>query len=342
MKLLIRADASAEIGHGHILRMLALAQAWRKRGGHAIFCSVECPENLSQRVRKEGFEVCQLECELIGGGQDLELTKALANDLKADWVVLDGYSFDFDYQRQIRNSFVKLLVVDDFRFEQSFDADVLLNCSPIVTEEDYRCCKSKSTMLLGIDYCLLREEFWSIKKDENPNGDSSLNVLVVFGGTDPYGLTTTVFRFLNKLAFPELHFRVLTLRTNTHYHTLTEEVARSSLKAEICTDVTVMVEQYEWADAVISATGGMTWEWMRFGLQAATVPVAENQMSLSNYLHENGFSQVFGRRNGSNIEIDFQVLERWISGLSSSKINRSLPEVDGQGALRVVDFMLGL
>ena len=146
MKLLIRADASAEIGHGHILRMLALAQAWRKRGGHAIFCSVECPENLFQRVRKEGFEVCQLECELIGGGQDLELTKALANDLRADWVVLDGYSFDFDYQRQIRNSFVKLLVVDDFRFEQSFDADVLLNCSPIVTEEDYRCCKSKSTM----------------------------------------------------------------------------------------------------------------------------------------------------------------------------------------------------
>ena len=54
--LFIRADASTAVGFGHIMRCLALAQAWQERGGHVTFLSHCLNEALRQRIMKEGFE----------------------------------------------------------------------------------------------------------------------------------------------------------------------------------------------------------------------------------------------------------------------------------------------
>ena len=48
--LLIRADASINIGTGHLMRCLALAQAWKDAGGEVAFITACRNEGLVERL----------------------------------------------------------------------------------------------------------------------------------------------------------------------------------------------------------------------------------------------------------------------------------------------------
>ena len=124
--LIIRADASIAMGTGHVMRCLALAQAWQDQGGQCIFAMAETTAASEGRIRGEKFEVTPVRAS-PGTLQDAEQLVQLALAHDATWVVVDGYQFDVEYQRRLKAGGLKVLVVDDTGHACAYVADVVLD-----------------------------------------------------------------------------------------------------------------------------------------------------------------------------------------------------------------------
>jgi UDP-2,4-diacetamido-2,4,6-trideoxy-beta-L-altropyranose hydrolase len=91
--LIIRADASTDMGTGHLMRSLALGQAWKDDGGEVIFITACRNESLLHRIRQENFSL-----HLLDAAHPDETDWIHSRDILLShpdsWIVLDGYQFD--------------------------------------------------------------------------------------------------------------------------------------------------------------------------------------------------------------------------------------------------------
>ena len=124
--LFLRADAGLRLGNGHVMRCLALADAWKELGGQATFLVNSDNAALHARVCRAGHGL-----ELIPASyphsEDAAQTICAIRSSDAEWLVLDGYHFDGEYHAAIREAGCRLLVIDDNAHLPCYEADVLLN-----------------------------------------------------------------------------------------------------------------------------------------------------------------------------------------------------------------------
>jgi UDP-2,4-diacetamido-2,4,6-trideoxy-beta-L-altropyranose hydrolase len=103
--LLVRADASEVTGMGHVMRCMALAQAWQDRGGPVTFLGA-IPQSLGARIEVAGFDYRHISAP-CPDPSDLHSILSLLDDVnkeikRSPWVVLDGYHFDPTYHAMLR------------------------------------------------------------------------------------------------------------------------------------------------------------------------------------------------------------------------------------------------
>jgi spore coat polysaccharide biosynthesis predicted glycosyltransferase SpsG len=116
--IIIRADASVAIGTGHVMRCLALAQAWQDAGGSASLVAAELPEPLAPIVTAQRVSLIRMK-SVPGGAADAAETVAQARRLGADWVVVDGERFGTDFLDAIKAAGFRVLLIDDFADRKS-------------------------------------------------------------------------------------------------------------------------------------------------------------------------------------------------------------------------------
>jgi len=189
--LLVRVDSGINMGSGHVMRCLALAQAWQDGGGDAVFVLATESPNAEARLTAEGFEVVYINAK-PGSAEDARLTTKLAHKYGASWVVVDGYHFGGDYQKIIKEAGLNLLFIDDYGHAGYYPADIVLNQNIHADEDLYRNRASYTKLLLRTRYVLLRREFlrWQGYKREIP--EIARKMLVTMGGSDPQNVTLKV------------------------------------------------------------------------------------------------------------------------------------------------------
>jgi UDP-2,4-diacetamido-2,4,6-trideoxy-beta-L-altropyranose hydrolase len=341
MNLLIRADASAVIGSGHVMRCLALAQAWQDQGSHTIFAmAMEAPA-LEARLKSEGVELLNLLTRL-GSLEDARQIIALAKKVQAIWIVVDGYHFGAEYQRCIKESGLKLLVIDDFGHLESYNADLVLNQDLCAEEILYRNRASFTRLLLGPRYALIRHEFSKWREWNREISDVGRKVLVTMGGGDPDNVTFKVIQSLQQVDVDGLEAVVVVGATNTHYEELKSAVRSSHVPIRLEQNVTSMPELMGWADVAVSAGGSTCWELSLMGLPALILLLADNQRENTRLLHMvdavislGWHREVACERIASALE---GLCEEKDQRVKMSSVGRGL--VDGKGAARVVGLMM--
>ncbi len=339
--LLLRADASTQIGTGHIMRCLALAQAWQDAGGQAHFAAAALPEGLATRLAIEGMTLHRLDVA-PGSPDDAALTTTLAQRLDAAWVVEDGYHFASDYQRAIKDAGLHLLAIDDYGHAGHYVADLVLNQNIYADESFYPSREPATRLLLGTDYTLLRREFWRWRSWQRTIPDVARNVLVTMGGSDSNNVTAKVIEALAQAPADGMEAVIVVGSSNPHQHTLIESVERSGASLRLLYDVTDMPELMAWADLAITAGGSTCWELAFMGTPGIIMVLAANQAESSRLL---GDRRVFVNLGDSELLSAEDIRGAWRSLAASREKRQALSQecaglVDGQGVGRVANYLI--
>lgn len=339
--LLIRADASAQIGAGHLMRCLALAQGWKARGRQATFITACESDGLRQRLSDEGFQVITLK-RSYPGLTDWETTSQVLAAQSSAWVVLDGYHFDPAYQRQIKETGHRLLAIDDMAHLDHYYADLVLNQN-INAEELRYSCEPYTRLLLGTRYVLLRSEFLAWRGWQREIPQVARKVLVTLGGGDPDNQTLKVIRALCQVAVGSLEAVVVVGGSNPYYEELRSAAQDSQLPIRLETNVVNMSDLMAWADVAIAAGGSTSWELAFMGLPSLLLILADNQRPIAEGLDRLGVAVNLGwHQNLSSAEIAQSLTKLLVAaGVRTEMARRGRELVDGKGGARVSDHLMG-
>jgi len=278
-QLLIRADAAPEIGTGHVMRCLALAQAWQDAGGSCALLAAKLPAPLRERLAAEGMQTERVAAE-PGSMADAEETSRLARAIGAEWVVVDGYLFDAGFQKALKQTGLGVLAIDDYGHSDHYHADLVLNQNLHAQEALYRQREPSTRLLLGTDYVLLRREFLKCRDWERAIPRVGRKVLVTMGGADPENITEKVVRALDLVQVDGLEVVVVVGSCNPHLDAVRTAVSRSRLPGELLIDVSDMASLMAAADAAVTAGGSSVWEFALLGLPALGIGRARQETEL--------------------------------------------------------------
>lgn len=337
--LVIRADAGRLIGTGHVMRCLALAQAWKDAGGRVVLSMAPESQSLEARLRRHGVDVRYLS-EIPGSVDDALQTVALAMRERAAWVLADGYHFKDEYQKRIKNAGLKLLLIEDYGHADHYSADLVLNQNISARSDLYPSRETYTRLLLGSRYALLRREFrrWSEWKREIK--ERACTILVTLGGSDPDNGTVPIVKALTRLAGFDCEVRIVTGPSNPHAETVEKAISRRNMR--IMRSVDDMPALMAWADMAVSAGGSTCWEMSFMGLPFLTVVLADNQKEIVLGLENAGIAENLGWFSDLSEERVMERVSEMIAGREKRErfsVNGRLL-IDGEGAFRIVRHMV--
>jgi len=339
LSLVIRADASATMGTGHLMRCLALAQAWQACGGIVTFVS-DLPCALHQRLVAEGMSVLPMTA-LRGSQEDARELVAVAEKLETPYAVVDGYHFGAGYQRWLKDAELRVLFLDDYGHASDYCADWVLNQNITANESLYVNRAPDTRLLLGTRYALLRREFRSWRDWQRTTPDVARKLIVTLGGSDPNNGTLKVLQALRELHIDDLEVTAVVGGANPHLSELQAEADHSPHSVRLMHNVTDMPSIMAWADIAVSGGGSTVWELAYMGLPTVVIVLAQNQAQTAAGLSEARLMLSAGWHEAVSPSHLATILHELACDASKRALlsRRSREQIDSRGACRIVGAM---
>ncbi|WP_296807553.1 UDP-2,4-diacetamido-2,4,6-trideoxy-beta-L-altropyranose hydrolase [uncultured Methanobrevibacter sp.] len=323
--LLIRVDSTYEIGMGHFMRTLALAQKWQQLNGE-IFFLINDNDILKEKIISQNMHFI-VNPHISGSIDDSNFLIKQINNHDISWVVVDGYIFKEEYFANLRNNNVKFLIFDDDGKLNKYVCNIVLNQNLHGNEDWYIPKKEDYTQLLiGTDYVLLRNEFLEFIDYKKSIKDVVKNILVTLGGSDVNNYSLKILKILNKLDYRDFNVIVVIGANNIHEEELQSFSEISNFNVQILKNVSNMPELMELADLAFSSGGTTVWELAFMGVPTIVGATSYIEEVLLDGLNENNLFKTVG--NLENLNENF--LLNLFNDLIMNYNERSKMSIDGQ------------
>lgn len=294
MQIVVRTDASLQIGSGHVMRCLTLADELREQGAAITFICREHPGNLNNLIAAKGYEVVRLtepaaeyssqpddvaHAPWLGVSWQSDAAEVVAavGERHFDWLIVDHYALDRRWEERLRSYVDKIMVIDDLA-DRQHDCDLLLDQNLYRNMErryDGR-VPDGCRRFLGPRYALLRPEFRSARERQRNRDGVVRRILIFFGGSDPTNETFKALQSLRMIDRPDIMVDVVVGAANPNKEKI-KILCQDTPSFVYHCQIENMAELMATADLALGGGGSTTWERCFLGLPTIAVVIAENQ-----------------------------------------------------------------
>src|SRR5690606_19758298 len=219
--------------------------------------------------------------------EDARETQVALNQWKPDWLAVDHYALDQEWERALASTVSKIMVIDDL-------ANRTHQCALLLDQNLGRCMSDYDNLLprnckrlIGPDFTLLRPEFArlrerSLKRRQHPEVK---RILISLGGVDRTNVTGQILDRFAESELPEcIELDIVMGAASPHLAEVRQQASQLLFKTTVSASVADMAERMMLADLSIGAVGSTSWERCCLGLPAILMVLAENQKSAAEAL----------------------------------------------------------
>lgn len=359
MKVVFRTDSSTRIGSGHLMRCLTLAEGLREKGATVSFVCRDLPGDLRAMVSEKGFKLFCLQAPKEPGAgldwnqhaawlgvpwqQDAEETLHCLRQAESfiDWLIVDHYALDQQWESQMRPQVKKIMVIDDLA-DRRHDCDLLLdqNLYDDLESRYQELVQTACQQLLGPRYALLRSEFTAARKQLRRRDGKLRSLLVFYGGADSTNDTIKALEAIRLARLQHVEIDVVIGAANSNMGKIEEFCWQ--LGARVHCQVSNMAELMTAADLMLCAGGTTTWERCALGLPGVVTATAMNQQAVAENCARNGLSFYLGLSRAVTPQriADALVVLSAAPASLQMYIRQELDTVDGRGLQRVAGALM--
>ncbi|MBI3096121.1 MAG: UDP-2,4-diacetamido-2,4,6-trideoxy-beta-L-altropyranose hydrolase [Rhodocyclales bacterium] len=334
--VVLRADASARVGLGHLRRCATLARRLRTAGAEIHFLAKT--EDFDPALEIGDIaEACVPIDPTLQGEPDAARTAAYCLNAGADRLIVDHYQVDEAYQSVLRDAGIRWLQFDGAA-NMPLWADWVVSMSAAADEARYRALQRRpeTRLLVGPRYAILRDEFlrWRAPR---PISLRANRLLLTFGGGDDRGACLACLEALRTTT--EFEITILSSSYNPQIPSIRSWLERNpAIRGHLLLDDKDVARRMTKADIAITAGGTTTFETAMLGLPALVIQIADNQRANSQALERAGVAIDLGPLE----QLDTDQLRDKLLGLAGAPglrqrmANFGRESVDGLGAERIV------
>lgn len=331
VKVFFRADAGADIGYGHFIRSLALADMLKDDFDCTFFT-----QSPSAYQRKEAETVCPLVALPSDDSRfDLFLEYLTGEEI----VVLDNYFYTSEYQKRIKDKGCRLVVIDDIH-DRHFHADMIINHGN-ATRAMYD-AEPQTRFCLGPAFAMLRKPFLAAPAALEAGSEMTAvpertpgRWVVCFGGSDPHDLTG---KAAASLSAREDVSEVVAIVGEVYSH---RDALAQYDKVKVLTSLSAeeMAAQYRSAEYVLCSASSVSYEALACGCNVFAGYYVDNQVDFYKGLCQHDLISPLGNLLVCDFDIWLHVPRVGLNRMDICGAGRRLLNAFRALELRIVNYV---